>query len=283
MRPQYPLVISTMAQRFAMGAYCFGLVARYVFGLSLDISLLALVSLVALALGMSASALHLGKPGRILNTFANPTSHLSKEMFCVPLVGVAYVLVALDGYAYALPAAVATIVQVVGLLASFLFIWVTAFAYLMPARPAWRTIGTPVTFILTFFSAGSIAAAAFMACTGVAVSTGYLVLTLILVLVALAGQAVFIFAMGRVGFGANVHPREDYIRPTFVAWLFIGAVLGTFFAAVQVAMPTSAFIGITFVVYLIGIFVWQCFFFLCGKDVQFFPQYADAPMNPNYF
>lgn len=283
MKPQYPLVISTLAQRFAMGAYCFGLIAKYLFGLDVNMSLLALIALVVLALGMLASTTHLGKPGRILNTFANPSSHLTKEMFCVPFVGIAYLLVGLNGYAYTLPQEVLSIVEFIGLAASVAFIWVTAFAYLMPARPAWRTIGTPVTFLLTFLSAGAIGAAAFMACTGVEVSTSYLVMTLILFIIALIGQGLFIYSMGHVGFGADVSPFEEYIRPTFLAWVGIGAILATLLAAVEIAIPTSGMIGVTFAVYVIGLFIWQCFFFMCGKDVQFFPQYADAPMNPDFF
>jgi anaerobic dimethyl sulfoxide reductase subunit C (anchor subunit) len=283
MKPQYPLVISTLAQRFAMGAYCFGLIALYVFGLEVNISLLSLVALVSLGLGMSAAGGHLGKPGRILNTFANPSSHLTKEMFCVPFVGLPYLIVGLNTYLFTLPQTVIWVLEAVGFVASLVFIWVTAVAYLMPARPAWRTVGTPLTFCLTFLSAGAVAGAAFMVCTGVAVSVPYLIMTCILIALAIVGQILFIVYMGHVGFGADVHPLEDYIRPTFFAWLVFGAVAPLVLSIIQIVAPGMILIMTTFVVYLVGISIWQCFFFLCGKDVKFFPQYPDAPMNPDYF
>lgn len=283
MKPQIPLVISTLAQRFAMGAYCFGLIASYVFGLNVNIPLLSLTALICLALGMSASSAHLGKPRRILNTFANPRSHLTKEMFCVPLVGIPYLIVGLDGIAYALPETVSLILQIVGFVASLVFIWVTAMAYLMPARPAWRTVGTPANFCLTFLSAGAVAAAAFMACTGSEISTAYLAMTYMLIVLAIVGQGIFIVSMGRVGFGAEVSPFEDYIRPVFIAWLVFGVALPLILGIAQIMAPSIAMILVMFFVYLVDIFIWQCFFFMCGKDVQFFPQYPDAPMNPDYF
>lgn len=283
MKPQFPLVISTLAQRFSMGAYCFGIVAAYVFGLNVNIPVLSLTALICLGLGMSASSAHLGKPLRILNTFANPTSHLTKEMFCVPLVGIPYLIVGLDGIAYTLPATASLLLQAIGFIASLVFIWVTAMAYLMPARPAWRTAGTPANFCLTFLSLGAVAASAFMVCTGVEVSGPYLVMTFLLIVLAIVGQGLFIASMGHVGFGADVSPFEDRIRPVFVAWLVFGVALPLILGVAQIIVPSAGLILFTFGVYLVDIFLWQCFFFMCGKDVQFFPQYPDAPLNPDYF
>ena len=214
MKVQYPLVISTLSQRFAMGAYCFGLIAAYVFGLEVNIPLLALVSIVCLGVGMSCSALHLGRPKRILNTFANPSSHLTREMFCVPLVGIPYVLVGCNGWLHAMPDAVTYVLQAIGFAASLLFIWVTAKAYQMPARPAWRGAGTTANLCLTFLAAGSVAAAAFMAATDVAVSVPYCGRDVApLFLAAIVGQFSFIWQMGRVGYGAEVHPRDPEVAP----------------------------------------------------------------------
>ncbi len=283
MKVQYPLVISTLSQRFAMGAYCFGLIAVYVFGLEVNIPLLALVSIVCLGVGMSCSAVHLGRPARILNTFANPHSHLTREMFCVPFVGIPYVLVGCNGWLYALPAVAAYVLQALGFAASLLFIWVTAKAYQMPARPAWRGVGTTANFCLTFLAAGSVAAAAFMAATGVTMSVPYAGMTLALFLAAIAGQCSFVWQMGRVGYGAEVHPRDPEVAPTFRVWLAFGVVAPVTLGFALLFVQAPALVAAAFVVYMANIFVWQSFFFLCGRDVQFFPQYPEAPMNPNYF
>ena len=283
MKVQYPLVISTLSQRFAMGAYCFGLIAAYVFGLEVDIPLLALVSIVCLGVGMSCSALHLGRPKRILNTFANPSSHLTREMFCVPLVGIPYVLVGCNGWLYTMPDAVTYVLQAIGFAASLLFIWVTAKAYQMPARPAWRGAGTTANFCLTFLAAGSVAAAAFMAATDVVVSVPYVGMMFALFLAAIMGQFSFIWQMGRVGYGAEVHPRDPEVAPTFRVWLAFGVAAPVVLGFAMLFVQASALVAATFAVYLVDIFLWQSFFFLCGRDVQFFPQYPEAPMNPNYF
>lgn len=282
MKPQFPLVISTLAQRFAMGAYCFGLVAACLFGVDVNMSLLSIVSLVVLALGMSASSLHLGKPGRILNTFANPSSHLTKEVFCVPLVGIPYLLVGLNGYAYEMAPAVLGTFELIGFAASLLFIWVTAMAYLMPGRPAWRTPATPASFCLTFLSAGAVAADAFMAYTGAAVPMSYHALTLVLIVAAIVGQGLFILATSKTGFGAEVHPLTEAYRPFFIAWIVTGVILPLILECVLLFAPTAALSACVFVFYVASIFAWQCYFFMCGKDVMFFPEYPEG-MNPEYF
>ena len=57
----------------------------------------------------------------------------------------------------------------------------------------------------------------------------------------------------------------------------------TLIGFVEIFFPTLPMVLLMLAVYLVDIFLWQSFFFLCGKDVQFFPQYPDAPMNPDYF
>ena len=89
--------------------------------------------------------------------------------------------------------------------------------------------------------------------------------------------------MGRVGYGAEVHPRDPEVAPTFRVWLAFGVAAPVVLGFAMLFVQASALVAATFAVYLVDIFVWQSFFFLCGRDVQFFPQYPEAPMNPDYF
>lgn len=263
-----------MCQRLCMGTFSIALIANWLFGMNLNISIIALVTIVILALGMLGTMSHLGKPGRFLNALKNPTSHLTLEMLtCIP-VGICYLILGFDGILYALPGDAAFVIEVIGLLASILFIWVTAMAYRMKARPAWDTVFTPINFMLEYVSAGCLGACFFAVVFGQSIPMPFLVTSSVLLCASLAGQLFYTYYVGHVGYRVDIKPFGEECKGYYAAWLVLGLVIPVVCLALLFAFPSSLAVGAVLVASeAASLVIWQCFFFLSGKEVWFFPQY----------
>ena len=263
-----------MCQRLCMGTFSMALIANWLFGMNLNISIIALATIIMLGLGMLGTMSHLGKPGRFLNAMKNPTSHLTLEMLtCVP-VGICYLAIGLHGLLYTLPETALFVLEAAGLLFSVLFIWVTALAYRMKARPAWDTIFTPLNFMLEYISAGCLGACLFATLFGQPIPLAFLVATAILLAASLAGQLFYTYYVGHVGYHVDIKPFGEECRGFYAAWIVLGLAIPAVCLALLFAFPANPVLGIVLVCSeALSLVVWQCFFFLSGKEVWYFPQY----------
>lgn len=266
-----------------MGTFTMALVANWLFGMALPMNIVSLVTIAVLGVGMLGTMSHLGKPGRFLGALRNPTSHLSLEMLtCIP-VGVSYLVIGLDGIAYQMPQGALFAVEVVGLVASVLFIWLTAKAYRMKARPAWNTPFTPLNFMFTFLAAGSFGACFTAAACGQVLPVSFLALTAVLLAVAVAGQLFFTYYVGRVGYRVDVQAFGEETRTLYSAWLVLGVAVPVVALIVLFVDPASlAAAAVALLSYAASLALWQAFFFITGKEVWTFPQY-EKDLSPNYF
>lgn len=283
MRPQIPLCNSTMCQRMCMGTFVMALVANWVFGCAIPMNIVALVTIVILGIGMLGTMSHLGKPGRFLGALRNPTSHLSLEMLtCIP-VGICYLIIGANGLLYTMPEAALTVLEVIGLIASVAFIWVTALAYRMKARPAWDNVFTPLNFMLTFLSGGAFGSLFAAVLADGAAPVGLLVTTIVLFVAATACQLFFTYFVSRVGYRIDVAPFGPETRGVYSAWLILGVVVPIIGLAMAFALVDFwPLFAIVMVSYAISLALWQAFFFIAGKEVWFFPQY-EKDLSPAYY
>lgn len=282
MKPQAPLVFSTMCQRVSMGTFIMALACIYLFDMALPINVVALVTIVILGVGMLGTMSHLGKPGRFLNSFNNPRSHLTQEGILTIVVGLCYVAIGGDGLVYSLPEGVLPVLEVIGAVSSVLYIYVTAMAYRMKARPAWDTFATPMNFILTFLSAGAMGAYAFATVLGVSVPLSFLVVIAVLFVASVAGQLYFTNYVGHVGNRVDVDPFDGEYRTFYVPWLITGIAIPLVALIIAFVMPDSAVVSIVLLLSeAVSLICWQAFFFLSGREVWYFPQY-DKDLSPNY-
>lgn len=273
-----------MCQRLCMGTFTMALIANWLFGMNLNIPVIALATIIMLGLGMLGTMSHLGKPGRFLNAMKNPTSHLTLEMLtCVP-VGICYLVIGLHGLLYTLPETALLAVEVIGLLASVLFIWVTALAYRMKARPAWNTVFTPLNFMLEYVSAGCLGACFFATVFGQPIPLAFLVTTAVLLAASLAGQLFYTYYVGHVGYHVDIKPFGEECKGFYTAWLVFGLVMPVACLALLFAFPASLPLGAVLVCSeALSLVVWQCFFFLSGKEVWYFPQYDKNLVPTNWY
>ena len=272
-----------MCQRMCMGTFVMTLVANWVFGCAIPINIVALVTIVILGIGMLGTMSHLGKPGRFLGALRNPTSHLSLEMLtCIP-VGICYLILGLNSLLYTMPEAAVMVLEVIGLVASVAFIWVTALAYRMKARPAWDNVFTPLNFMLTFLSGGAFGAVFAAILADGEVPVGLLATCAVLFVAAMACQLVFTYFVSRVGYRIDVHAFGPETRGVYSAWVVLGVVVPVVGVALLFAMPNSLMVaGVLMLCYAISLALWQAFFFLTGKEVWYFPQY-EKDLSPAYF
>lgn len=263
-----------MCQRLCMGTFSMALVANWLFGMALSINVIALSTIIVLGLGMLGTMSHLGKPGRFLHAMKNPTSHLALEMLtCIP-VGLCYLVIGLDEVLYRLPDTALLVLEVAGLVFSILFIWVTALAYRMKARPAWNTVFTPLNFMLEYVSAGCIGACFFATVFGQAIPVAFLVTSAILLVASLAGQLFYTYYVGHVGYHVDIKPFGSECKGFYAGWLVLGLVVPVVCLALLFALPSDLVVGTMLLCSeALSLVLWQCFFFLSGKEVWYFPQY----------
>jgi DMSO reductase anchor subunit len=266
-----------------MGAFALGMVATYLFDMPINLGVLALVALVVLGVGMLGSMLHLGRPARFLQTFSNIRSHLAQEGLLVFVIALLYIAVGIDGILVSYSLGVQISLRILALLASLVFIVVTALAYHMPARPAWKSYAVPITFLLTWLSIGSTSVLVWASFSGIIISPGFLYLACTLLVIALLGQAYYVYYVGRLGYKIDVRPLSEEFKKVFISWLIIGAFVPLLvMSAIVFVGPQVGLTAFFFLDSAVGLCIWQAFFFMCGKEIWYFPAY-DKNMSPNYF
>lgn len=274
MQIHWPLVISTVCQRVGLGLFICAFVGQVYAGSPVPLSWVAWITLALLAVGGIASVFHLQRPQRFFNAFSNPKSHLTQEAFITPFLGVALLVVALNGLVYDLGAATPFLGAVAAILAGA-FLVCTGLAYQMGSRPAWNTPFVLVLFLLTALEAGTIGVAVLWLASAGLVPTMFVVMALVSTVVCVAVQAAYVVRMRSVGYGVDVDATKEPYRGTFVAWLVLGAAVPVVCLVLVFAAPSAAvaLAAVAWVGSALGIAAWTVLFFKGARKVKMFPMY----------
>lgn len=137
MREEYTLVFLTLLVRLGLGTLVVYNVSMP-FVPVLPESIVSFSALMATGFGLALSLLHVGKPGRILNTFANRKSAMSWEAILAPLLlgtifGEVVISYFYETSEWLIPLRIAAFIL------SIAFIFVTGKVYHLRARPSWST------------------------------------------------------------------------------------------------------------------------------------------------
>ncbi|MBI5301784.1 MAG: dimethyl sulfoxide reductase anchor subunit [Chloroflexi bacterium] len=118
-----------------------------------------------LALGMAASLLHLGNPVNAYKAVTNlGTSWLSREIFFGVLFAVAGAVFAVMQWKKIATFTVRNVVAMIAAVIGVALVYSMSQVYMMPTRPAWNLVTTPVSFYATTLLLGVLAmGAAFVA------------------------------------------------------------------------------------------------------------------------
>lgn len=265
MEIHWPLVISTTCQRVGLGVFvctwltcCLGMA-------NAQVGQAAFAALCLLGFGALASTFHLQRPTRILNAFANPSSHLTQEGMITPFLGVALVACMLNGFMYD-AGSFGAVIDAVAALLSLAFLVCTGFAYQMRSRPAWNTLFIVALFLATSFEAGSIGvfflAGGFSFACWVVALFGWVLCTGI--------QVAYIIRMRNVGYGVSVYVEKQPYRTPFLVWCLTSfAGLGMLLVAYLWHMAAV----VSLVLIAVSVAAWTVLFFKGARKVKMFPMY----------
>lgn len=273
---QYPLIVSTLCQRLSLGTYVMSLLAVYLLKIDLNLSIIAAAALVVFCIGVFASLVHLGKPNRLLNSFANPKSHLTQEGIMAPFVGLFLFIQAINGWFISLSPTIILVVQLLGLVFSLLFIYSTGLVYQLFARPAWKTRTVGLNFFLSFLSLGSIGTYAWAAFSGTEQLNSLLYLSAITQLLTILGQLYYSSYVSKLRYGVAIKLFSGEFRTPYIGWVITGVVLPLLIIVFAIFAGSSATTALSLLVsVLLGLIFWRMFFFLAAKEIKFFPQYTE--------
>ncbi|CQR72183.1 DMSO reductase anchor subunit (DmsC) [Sporomusa ovata DSM 2662] len=282
MKIQFPLIFSTVAQRISLGMYVISLFCIKMWGLEIHLPLVAIIALGFYVMGILASSAHLGRPTRLINSFANPSSHLTQEAILSPLAGFFLFLVAINGFDFSklgldfLPiiqlGSMQTMVEMLAAFFCILFCISTALVYQLFARPAWKTRMVSINFFISFLAVGSAGAYALASLTDVQGLQNLFNLCIALQFINVIANICYTIYVSRLSYGVAVNVFNDEFAGLYKTWIATGAIVPA------ILFCLSAFYGINSWVLLAGSIIcslaaWQAFFFLCGKQIKFFPQY----------
>ncbi|MDO5042905.1 MAG: dimethyl sulfoxide reductase anchor subunit [Slackia sp.] len=272
MQVNWPLVVSTVCQRSALGLFICAFVANAVLGAALPLSWIALVALVLIAVGGLASVFHLQRPQRFFNAFSNPKSHLTQEAVVTLPLGVLLLASCLNGIVYDLGEA-DVVVYAFTALAAMAFLIVTGMAYQMKSRPAWNTAYIPALFLLTAAEAGSIGVALACAVFAGGVSDAIVACALVFTVACICAQGAYLKRMAHVGYGVAVKISDAPYKGCFGVWVAFGAVIPLAGLCVAFAPCAVIAVAVAWVSSIIGIAVWTALFFRGALKVKMFPMY----------
>lgn len=272
MQIHWPLVISTVCQRVGLGMFACAFLASVALGVALPLNVVALATLVLLAVGGIASIFHLQTPTRFFNAFSNFGSHLTQEALITPFLGIALLACGLNGFFYDLgPAAIA--VATAAFLLAVAFLICTGLAYQMGSRPAWNTGFVLGLFLLTAAEAGSIAVCAVCALSGGAVPVAIAVATIVLFVGCVAVQFAYVARMRHVGYGVDVRVNEAPYKGVFSAWVVLGVACTGLGMLGGLALASGPLLLAALVLSALGIVAWTVLFFKGACKVKMFPMY----------
>ena len=153
MKPQYPLVFSTLLIRLAVGVIIVHIIMAMGGTTVVSDWIVAVFSMCCVIVGVILSMTHLGKPQRFLNSFANPKSMLTLEAYFIPALIGSMFLLAIGSY-FNLPVWLTGIGKIGTVLFGLILIYVTAKVYHLKARPSWSTSLVVYEFFLSAICLG---------------------------------------------------------------------------------------------------------------------------------
>lgn len=137
MREEYKLIFLTLLVRLGLGTLIVYIVTSFWAPITQEY-IVTFIALAVTVLGLALSLLHIGRPVRIFNTFANRRSAMSWEAIIAPPLLLA--ISALVGCSYLYPTSIwHPVLKVIVLLLAVFFIFVTGKVYHLRARPSWST------------------------------------------------------------------------------------------------------------------------------------------------
>jgi DMSO reductase anchor subunit len=278
MKPQYPLVFSTLLIRLGVGVLITSILVSLVSRSVPPTLFLGIFSICCVLLGVILSMTHLGQPKRFLNAFANLSSMLTWEAILTPPLLVSIVLLVIGSYVGNL-----TVLTGVGKIGTLVIgsslIYVTAKVYHLKARPSWATSLVVYEFFVSALCMGILGYQGLLPLTGIPEASGWPFLAVL----ALSGLAAeFVVTLYYRHYVRNVSAtgfevlQEKGSAIQFYLWIILGLAVPFMLSGVAlIAREVPAVLSVfSFASFFLGAMFWRIVFFKIATPLKITPEIA---------
>ena len=276
MKEEYKLIFLTLLVRLGLGTLVVYLTTSFI-GPTVSEAGVALTALVVTASGLGLSLFHIGRPVRILNTFANRRSSMSWEAILAPPLLI--VIFALACLSYLFPNnPFLFIPRALVLILAMAFIFVTGKVYHLRARPSWST---PLVLYEYFTSAAILGLLGF---AFILVVSGTMTENIgraigVLLIPLLAGESIITFSYRNRAMNVTPTARQSLASPKTKKLYFLFVLVGlvvpaglAVFLVFGVGMPRV--VPAAFIAFLLGAVWWRVLFFRSATLIKITPDIA---------
>ncbi len=279
MRAQYPLVFSTLLIRLAVGVAIVHILTSLGSDTIVPDWFIAILGIGSIGTGIVLSMMHLGRPKRFLNSFANPKSMLTLEAYFIPPLLVCMAFLG-AGYFFDQMAWLNVVGKIGTVVFGVILIFVTAKVYHLKARPTWATPLVVYEFFLSTICLGLLGYVGLVPFFGQMVGTGLLYLTgfaMIVLAVEFIITIYYRYYIQSVSQTAAEVLRDSSAKVQFYSWIGLGLVLP--FALCTITLITKningALVLACFLSFFLGALLWRALFFETSTPLKITPDIAE--------
>ncbi len=279
MKPQYPLVFSTLLIRVGVGI----IIAHIFMSLAGKSDLtdwhVAAFSIGCVLSGVLLSMIHLGRPQRFLNAFSNPKSMLTWEaVLMAPLIGSMAIFAA--GSYFGHIAWLIAMGKIGTVIFGLMLIFVTAKVYHLKARPAWSTPLVVYEFFLSAICMGALGYISIVALFGKMTGSGLFYLSGLAMIILAAEFVVTLYYrhyVKAVSQTASEVLRDASSISQYYLWIVLGLAVPFVLCAITLvgekmsgAMAVAGFLS-----FFLGAMFFRVLFFKTATPIKITPDIAN--------
>jgi len=273
MKEEYKLIFLTLLVRLGLGMLVVFILTSFLVP-SVKEYIVALAALAVTACGLGLSLLHVGRPIRILNTFANRRSAMSWEAIISPFLLLAIGALTLISFSNPENRWIGLLRGVVLILA-VAFIFVTGKVYHLRARPSWNTTLVMFEYFVSAVVLGILGFALVLVATG-SMTEEFSRLSGFLLVPFLIAETVIAYAYRaraiRVTETARKALEERATKRLFAWFVALGLMLPTALALMlAIGSRVQAVVPIALGAFLLGAVWWRIIFFRSATLIKITP------------
>ena len=275
MKPQYPLVFSSLFIRLGIGVMVTQISVSFVATSYIPDWAIAVFAIGSVVMGTLISMVHLGKPNRFFHAFYNISSPLTWEAILTPLLLGSMSIVAVASYF-----GMADIFLLIGKIGSMIcgvaLIYTMGKVYHLKARPSWSSSMVVYEFFLSAACMGVLGLAGILSFQGggaesvVKTLAGWAFVLLVLEAAITLGYRRFVSA---VSLTAAAVLEENASKGQYYAWLGLGLLIPLTVSAIILVTGQGppVLVCLAFVSFFLGALFWRILFFKCATPMKITP------------
>lgn len=275
MKPQYPLVFSSLLIRLGVGIMVTHLIMSIAYHPIIADWQIAIFSMGAILLGVILSMTHLGRPKRFLHAFYNPASMLTWEAILTPLLLVSLGVLVVGSYL-----GDGVVLRVIGKIGTVVFgvmlVYVIAKVYHLKARPSWATPLVVYEFFLSAIGMGILGYVGIMPFVGQSVNPGLFYLSWVALMVLAAEFAVTLYYLHYVkGISRTASEvlQERMSVSQYYVWIGLGLAIPFVLSALTLITNKvqGTMVLVSFFSFFVGALSWRVLFFKIATPIKITP------------